>query len=111
MTGPVGETPLHKKLRLQPGQRALLLNAPQTLLPQNPFETDSETARKYAQKTLKLCASLGWSPSQVWEAPAAEVDRLLALIDLMEPKARKQSTKLSKLAQYPDTVVIRFEED
>ena len=31
MTGPVGDTPLHKKLRLQPGQRALFLNAPKSL--------------------------------------------------------------------------------
>ena len=41
MTGPVGSTPLHQKLRLQPDQRALLLNAPEgfpALLAEMPFK-------------------------------------------------------------------------
>ena len=31
MTGPVGTTPLHKKLRITPGLNALVINAPKTL--------------------------------------------------------------------------------
>ncbi|MGD8455238.1 MAG: hypothetical protein PVF83_02550 [Anaerolineales bacterium] len=30
MSGPVGTTPLYDKLRLQPGQRALVINAPES---------------------------------------------------------------------------------
>ena len=46
MSGPVGSTPLYQKLRLQPGQRALLLNAPEnfhTLLHDMPFKLDFST--------------------------------------------------------------------
>ena len=92
-------------------EAVLNLNAPEKLLPKIPFEEDSETARRYARTTLKLCASLGWTPARVWATPAAEVDRLVALIDLLQPAPVAQPSRSSGLADYPDAVVIHFEED
>jgi len=37
-----------------------------------------------ARITLRLCRALGWTPSQVWATPAAEVNRLLALLERVE---------------------------
>lgn len=62
--------------------------------------------------TLRLCRSLGWTPSQVWSAPAAEVDRLLALLERLEPAPPSAPAEHSPgLADLPDAVVIRIEDD
>jgi hypothetical protein len=87
------------------------LNAPEQLLPETAVSGDPGTVQKHARTTLRLCASLGWTPSRVWATPAAEVDRLLALIDLTQPGASAQSARPASLADYPDSVVIYFEDD
>lgn len=88
------------------------LNTPEKCLPDIPFEDNSETARKHAETTLKLCGVLGWTPTKVWNTSAVEVDRLLKLIDLSEsrPPAR-QAVPTSGIANHPDAVVIQFEDD
>ncbi len=87
------------------------LNAPENCLPNIPFEDNSETARKHAETTLKLCGFLGWTPTKVWSTPAVEVDRLLKLIDLSESSPAKQAVPTSGIANHPDSVVIQFEDD
>ena len=87
------------------------LNAPEQLLPEAAVSGDTGAVREHARTTLRLCASLGWTPSRVWATPAAEVDRLLALIDLTHPGTSVQSVRPSSLADYPDSVVIYFEDD
>lgn len=87
------------------------LNAPEQLLPEAAVCGDPRVAREHARTTLRLCASLGWTPSRVWATPAAEVDRLLALVDLMGPGPPAQSPGPASLADYPDSVVIHFEDD
>ncbi|MBE0619440.1 MAG: hypothetical protein IH605_02500 [Burkholderiales bacterium] len=67
-------------------------------------------AQQVAARTLRLCRALGWTPSQVWAAPAAEVDRLLALLDLLEPGTRHVAAPSSRLAEHPDAVVINIDD-
>jgi hypothetical protein len=67
-------------------------------------------SRKLARTTLRLCRALGWTPSQVWETPAAEVDRLLALLDVAEPPAPTPVRRTPSLADHPDAVVIQVED-
>ncbi|MDH3973547.1 MAG: hypothetical protein OEV42_04630 [Deltaproteobacteria bacterium] len=90
---------------------AVNLNAPEQLLPQSVLDGDSKILSGHARATVKLCASLGWTPSRVWATPAAEVDRLIALIDLMEPEEPAQHPQSSGLSQYADAVVFHFEDD
>jgi hypothetical protein len=87
------------------------LNAPAHLLPEAAVSGDAAVVKEHARTTLRLCASLGWTPSRVWATPAAEVDRLLALIDLTQPGTSAQSVRPASLADYPDSVVIYFEDD
>jgi hypothetical protein len=87
------------------------LNAPEQLLPEAAISRETGTVREHARTTLRLCASLGWTPSRVWATPAAEVDRLLALIDLTHPETSVQWVRPSSLAAYPDSVVIYFEDE
>lgn len=79
---------------------------------QDPLPSASPRARAAASQTLSLCKALGWTPSQVWAAPAAEVDRLLALLAAaggagVSPPvaARKRS-----LIDHPDAVQIRIDD-
>ncbi|TSC34243.1 hypothetical protein [Corallococcus sp. Z5C101001] len=71
-------------------------------------------ARALAQITLRLCKALGWTPSQVWATPAAEVDRLLALLQLTEPPtpapAPAPVSRRPRLSDFPDAVVIQVED-
>jgi hypothetical protein len=69
-------------------------------------------ARALAELTLRLCRALGWTPSQVWAAPAAEIDRLLALLQLTEPPppAPAPAARPPRLSEYPDAVVIQVED-
>ena len=64
--------------------------------------------QEVAATTLRLCRALGWTPSQVWAAPAAEIDRLVALLDAVE--APVGHLPAPRLADHPDAVVIRIEE-
>lgn len=69
-------------------------------------------ARAAAAQTLRLCHALGWTPSQVWAAPAAEIDRLQALLDLAgaAPPPPAAAPAPRRLADQPDAVVIRIED-
>lgn len=70
-----------------------------------------------ARQTLRLCRELGWTPSRVWATPAAELDRLDALLDRAAPAAtsvpapRPAMHRSPRLADQPDAVVIRIEDD
>jgi len=74
-------------------------------------------AGRLAADTLRLCRALGWTPSQVWSMPAVEVERLLALLGRAEapapaaPPRPPAPVHTSRLAAYPDAVVIRVEND
>lgn len=68
--------------------------------------------RALAQVTLRLCRALGWTPSQVWATPAAEIDRLLAMLELMEcpSQSAAPAPRAPGLADHPDAVVIQVED-
>jgi hypothetical protein len=66
---------------------------------------------------------MGWTPSQVWAAPAAEIDRLLALLDAVDvspapaagpaaPATVVAATSATprRLADLPDAVLIRIDD-
>jgi hypothetical protein len=77
-----------------------------------------------ARQTLRLCRALGWTPSQVWSAPAAEIERLLHLLALVEPETPAPETPTGetptgarpaqwhsarrRIADHPDAVVLQF---
>jgi len=71
------------------------------------------------QVTLRLCQALGWTPERVWSTPAAEVDRLLRLLDgdgVSFVSFRKNGTKETpspprRLSEDPEAVVIQVEDD
>jgi hypothetical protein len=64
-----------------------------------------------ARATLALCRRLGWTPAQVLAAPAAEVQRLQALLAReAAPRAAPVSARRG-LAAHPDAVVFSFAED
>lgn len=60
---------------------------------------------------LRLCQILGWTPSQVLAAPAAEMDRLLALIGRVESDKPRPPSRQQGLSSYPDAVIIRIEDE
>ena len=66
-------------------------------------------AREWAARTLRLCQALGWTPARVWATPAAEIDRLLRLLDMVRPQALP--ARAPRLADHPDATVIRIEDD
>ncbi|MCA9687177.1 MAG: hypothetical protein KC457_33770, partial [Myxococcales bacterium] len=74
-----------------------------------------------AASTLRLCAALGWTPERVLATPAAQVQRLLALLDRVgeggRPVAARQPVRAAgprrrkpRMAEHPDAVVILFDE-
>ena len=72
-------------------------------------------SQSLARQTLRLCRALGWTPGQVWAAPALEVDRLLALLDRLEAPpapapAPAPAPRRGGLAAYPDAVIIEVGE-
>ncbi len=87
-----------------------------------PRQADLPGAQATAVQTLRLCQALGWTPSQVWATPAVEVDRLLDLLDRVEPAvparfaAQPRAAALPaargrpRLADQPDAVLIRIED-
>lgn len=72
--------------------------------------SDGPGSAELARATLRLCRALGWTPGQVWNAPAAEVDRMLALLDRLEAPAPRPApprpAPASRLAAFPDAVII-----
>ncbi len=90
-----------------------------------------------AATMLRLCAAMGWTPSRVLATPAPEIERLVALLDTVEgrdpegpfrtnpqtqqlavadpgPAARRtslQPLRPSRIADYPDAVVIVFDDE
>lgn len=76
--------------------------APEPLLP--PGLADPALRRL----TLRVCTALGWSPAQVWRAPAEEVDRLLALLD--QAPAPRRPSSVSSLAGLADTHTLHFDD-
>lgn len=62
-----------------------------------------------ARTTLRLCRALGWTPGQVWSVAASELDRLLALLDRLEPPRAEPAPTAPRrggLAAHPDAVII-----
>jgi hypothetical protein len=69
------------------------------------------SSQELARTTLRLCQALGWTPSQVWATPAAEIDRLVALLDCVAGTAKPVSAvKKPRLSDYADAVTIRVED-
>ncbi len=68
-------------------------------------------SQETAVNTLRLCRALGWTPSQVWNTPAPEVDRLLALLDHVAPHSPPAQRRAPGLADHPDAVIIHIEDD
>lgn len=62
--------------------------------------------------TLELCRALGWTPAQVLGAPAAEVQRLMALLRRTAARStRPAPIRPAGLAAHPDATVFTFAED
>jgi len=83
----------------------IALNTPETQAATFPSTLESN------RLTLRLCKALGWTPSQVWAMPAPELDRVLALLDRDEGEKAHVPIREQGLAQHPDAVVIRIEDD
>jgi hypothetical protein len=75
--------------------------------------------RQRAKRTLRLCRALGWTPAQVWSAPAVEMDEVWALLaqldaDPPEPPAPAPAPAVpqqrARLADLPDAVLIRIDD-
>lgn len=62
-----------------------------------------------AAETLWICQTLGWTPGQVWAAPAHEIDRLLRLRAQTRQKPAPTAALPGDLASHPDAVVIHVE--
>jgi hypothetical protein len=78
-----------------------------------PRPEDDPGDEHLVEVTLRLCQALGWTPERVWSTPAAEVDRLLRLLDAAGrgPTAPRVAAARPRLADDPDATVIRVEED
>lgn len=80
-----------------------------------------------AAATVKLCAVTGWLPGQVLAMPAAEVERMLALIERSSPASSavsrrevhreevkpvrgRSGLRPSRVADHPDAVVLVFDD-
>ncbi|WP_298233798.1 hypothetical protein [uncultured Azohydromonas sp.] len=89
----------------------------QAVLALNVADPEALYAPEAARQTLRLCRELGWTPSRVWATPAVELDRLDALLDRAAPATapvpppRPAISRSSRLADQPDAVVIRIEDD
>lgn len=76
-----------------------------------------DAGKALAATTLRICRALGWLPAQVFAAPAAEIDCIVALLDAVEAPpierwstaARARSPRQPSLADYPDAVVIQVD--
>ena len=66
-----------------------------------------------ASQVLRVCKAMGWTPSQVLEAPAGEVDAIVALLgpaDAPVAKPRRAPLRSSRLHDQPDAMVLVFGE-
>lgn len=91
-------------------EAVVALNAATPAASDDAFPDTPEAARI----TLRLCRALGWTPTQVWATPAAEVDRLLSLLDRIEASESgvpPRPSRAPSLADHADAVVIRIEDD
>jgi hypothetical protein len=62
--------------------------------------------------TLELCRALNWTPAQVLDTPAAEVQRLMALLRRSTGRAMPSApAPPTGLAMHPDAAVFTFVED
>lgn len=76
---------------------------------EDPLLDGGPAAREWAARTLRLCQALGWTPTRVWATPAAEIDRLLRMLDVLQPPPRP--THAPRLSDHPDATVIHIEDD
>ena len=75
----------------------------------DPILRGGPMAQQVAQATLFLCKTLGWTPSEVWAAPAAEINRLLQLLALTQEGSAGAPTQPRRgLASDPRATVFRF---
>lgn len=92
---------------------AVLLHATVTLNlagdQEDPLLDGGPAAREWAARTLRLCQALGWTPTRVWATPAAEIDRLLRMLDVLQPPPRP--ARAPRLSDHPDATVIHIEDD
>lgn len=98
----------------------IAVNTPQGPLEDTLAAAAPALADRLAADTLHLCRALGWTPSQVWALPAVEVERLLLLLARTAPAQAPAPAPAprpaapaphSRLAAYPDAIVIRVEDD
>ena len=92
---------------------AVLLHATVTLNlagdQEDPLLDGGPAAREWAARTLRLCQALGWTPTRVWATPAAEIDRLPRMLDVLQPPPRP--ARAPRLSDHPDATVIHIEDD
>lgn len=92
---------------------AVLLHATVTLNlagdQEDPLLDGGPAAREWAARTLRLCQALGWTPTRVWATPAPEIDRLLRMLDVLQPPPRP--ARAPRLSDHPDATVIHIEDD
>ena len=96
--------------------------------PDSVIDPLSDSSPAMAAATLRVCAVLGWTPGQVWATPAPDIDRLLALMNIVEegpdarglsnrsarsssPRRAHRPTRPTRIADHPDAVVIVFGDD
>ncbi|MEM7158024.1 MAG: hypothetical protein AAF799_34605 [Myxococcota bacterium] len=66
-----------------------------------------------ASQVLRVCRAMGWTPSRVLEAPAGEIDALVALLGPQEAPARtlrRAPARSRRLHDQPDAMVLVFGE-
>jgi hypothetical protein len=92
----------------------------------------AELSPRLAGAVLRLCAVMSWTPGRLLASPAAEVERLLALMQSMEVghegvraphsdhggragvargRPARAVSRRPRIADYPDAVVITFADD
>lgn len=83
-----------------------------------PVLDPSPASRISALRTLRICQALGWTPSQVWAAPAAEIDQLLTLLEQSQPSiqaaaipAPAPARSRPSMAERPDAIVIMIDQE
>lgn len=89
-----------------------LLNVAESLTDEIAVWGSTQGLQQMLQSTLHLCKVLGWGPSQIWSLPAAEIDRLMAMLELLDTSGTKKTTAHSSgFASDPNAVVINIVED
>lgn len=80
---------------------------------------------QFIAKVLKICEVLGWTPGKVLNTPAAEIDKVLMLMEaagsstisenifpgnFSQFSQKRKSRNMSSLAGHPDAVIIEIED-